>query len=458
MVNEQKKKTAQTSSVGADEQRSISQKYNITIPDSDGKNNPAEDDFEEFYRQIQRMQDPAYLHTVTLDELMEQVFQGKAAVVENLLYTGAYILAGAPKIGKSFLVAQIAYHISSGRPLWGYQVRQGTVLYLALEDDEGRLQRRMYRMFGVEGANSLYFATNAKLIGSGLDGQLENFVQEHRDTRLIVIDTLQKVRETVNDTYSYSSDYYNPTTGEVYGARENVPESAAYAERAVKYRDVDYTVAALVAVPSALSYRYYGRDEFVMGAETFFRDTGTDSVMYYAFDTTEETNAAMEAFLRDYTENVNPQFDYESKATYAGEFESIKSMFLLLGVALSFIVGLVGILNFFNAILTGITARRRELAVLQSIGMTTRQMQTMLALEGLLYTLGSALLALAMILVTAPVVGPGLNGMFWFFTYHFTIWPIAVVLPLFALLGIAIPVATCRATQRYSVVERLRVE
>ena len=172
-----------------------------------GKNNPAEDDFEEFYRQIQRMQDPAYLHTVTLDELMEQVFQGKAAVVENLLYTGAYILAGAPKIGKSFLVAQIAYHISSGRPLWGYQVRQGTVLYLALEDDEGRLQRRMYRMFGVEGANSLYFATNAKLIGGGLDGQLENFVQEHRDTRLIVIDTLQKVRETVNDSYSYSSDY-----------------------------------------------------------------------------------------------------------------------------------------------------------------------------------------------------------------------------------------------------------
>lgn len=202
MVNEQKKKTAQTSSVGADDQRSISRINNFTIPDSDGKNNPAEDDFEEFYRQIQRMQDPSYLHTVTLDELMEQVFQGKAAVVENLLYTGAYILAGAPKIGKSFLVAQIAYHISSGRPLWGYQVRQGTVLYLALEDDEGRLQRRMYRMFGVEGANSLYFATNAKLIGSGLDGQLENFVQEHRDTRLIVIDTLQKVRETVNDSYN----------------------------------------------------------------------------------------------------------------------------------------------------------------------------------------------------------------------------------------------------------------
>ena len=267
-----------------------------------------------------------------------------------------------------------------------------------------------------------------------------------------------RLGDTVTIRYVEKFEYYDPATGEVYGPLENVPEGAAYAERAIKYRDVDYTVAALVTVPFALSYRYYGADEFVMGADTFVRETGTDSVMYYAFDTTEEANAAMESFLADYTENGNPQFDYESKATYAGEFESTRSMFLLLGGALSFIVGLVGVLNFFNAILTGITARRRELAVLQSIGMTARQLRTMLALEGLLYTLGAALLALALILVTAPFVGPALNGLIWFFTYHFTIWPIAVVLPLFGALGILIPVLSSRAAQRYSVVERLRQE
>lgn len=267
-----------------------------------------------------------------------------------------------------------------------------------------------------------------------------------------------RLGDSVTIRYVEEYEYYNPTTGEVYGPWENVPEGAGYAERAVKYRDVDYTVAALVTVPTALSYRYYGADEFVMGADTFVWDTGTDSVMYYAFDTTDETNAAMESFLADYTENVNPQFDYESKATYAGEFESTRSMFLLLGGALSFIVGLVGVLNFFNAILTGITARRRELAVLQSIGMTARQLRTMLALEGLLYTVGAALLALALILVSAPFVGPALNGLIWFFTYRFTIWPIAVVLPLFGALGILIPVLSCRAAQRYSVVERLRQE
>lgn len=267
-----------------------------------------------------------------------------------------------------------------------------------------------------------------------------------------------RLGDTVTIRYVEEFEYYNPNTSEVYGPWENVPEGVPYAERAIKYRDADYTVAALVTVPSALSYRYYGADEFIMGSETFIRDTESNSVMYYAFDTTDDANATMESFLADYTENVNPQFDYESKTTYAGEFESTRSMFLLLGGALSFIVGLVGVLNFFNAILTGITARRRELAVLQSIGMTARQLQTMLALEGLFYTVGAALLALALIVVTAPFVGPALNRLIWFFTYHFTIWPIALVLPLFGVLGILIPVLSCRAAQRYSVVERLRQE
>ena len=206
MVNETKKKTALSSSVGADEGQSVSNS-DFTIPDVEEKYNPPEEDWEELYRKIQRVQDPAYLHTVTFDQLMDSVFQGRPAVIENFLYPGVYILAGAPKIGKSFLVAQIAYHVSVGKELWGYIVHPGTVLYLALEDDERRLQNRMFRMFDVEGTSDLYFATHAKMIGRGLDEQLEGFIGEHRDTRLIIIDTLQKVRETVKDAYSYANDY-----------------------------------------------------------------------------------------------------------------------------------------------------------------------------------------------------------------------------------------------------------
>lgn len=206
MVNETKKKTALSSSVGADEGQSVSNS-DFTIPDVEEKYNPPEEDWEELYRKIQRVQDPAYLHTVTFDQLMDSVFQGRPAVIDNFLYPGVYLLAGAPKIGESFLVAQIAYHVSVGKELWGYIVHPGTVLYLALEDDERRLQNRMFRMFDVEGTSDLYFATHAKMIGRGLDEQLEGFIGEHRDTRLIIIDTLQKVRETVKDAYSYANDY-----------------------------------------------------------------------------------------------------------------------------------------------------------------------------------------------------------------------------------------------------------
>ena len=224
--------------------------------------------------------------------------------------------------------------------------------------------------------------------------------------------------DTVTVRYVEESEFYDPDTGEVWAVYEDIPDGANYVERPVKYRDVDYTVAALVTVPSALSYRYYGSDEFILNDETFVQDTGTDSVMYYAFDTTDETNASMEAFLRDYTENVDPTLDYESKATYAGEFESMRSMFLLLGGALSFIVGLVGVLNFFNAILTGIIARQRELAVLEAVGMTGRQMCAMLVWEGLLYALGAAGLALLLTLLLGPVAFRAVEGLFWFFTYR----------------------------------------
>ena len=267
-----------------------------------------------------------------------------------------------------------------------------------------------------------------------------------------------KLGDTVTIRYIDESELYYRDTGEVIPEGEAISETRPYDSRAVKYRDIEYEVAALVDVPYALAYRYYGADEFVMNAEDFIRDTGTNSVMYYAFDTTDEATAPMEAFIKDYTENQNPDLDYESKGSYTEEFDSTWSMFMMLGGALSFIVGLVGVLNFFNAIVTGIASRRRELAVLQSIGMTDRQLKGMLMLEGLLYTLGAAALALLVIALSAPFVGDAMENLFWFLTYRLTVWPVAAILPLFLLLGILIPMQSSRAAQKYSVVERLRTE
>ena len=127
---------------------------------------------------------------------------------EMLFWTKAeYQKFADAMMDKSFLMAQLAYHVSMGLPLWGYPVHKGTVLYLALEDDHRRLQGRLYRMFGTEGTDNLLFAVYAKQLGVGLEEQLKKFVREHPNTKLIIIDTLQKIREAGGDKYSYANDY-----------------------------------------------------------------------------------------------------------------------------------------------------------------------------------------------------------------------------------------------------------
>ena len=207
MDSRETKRTVPVPSVGADGEQPISQTTTPSIAEEPAENKSQDERMEDILRELQRTSDPAYLHTVSMNELYQNVYQSRPPIIDGLLYPGTYLFAGAPKVGKSFLVAQLAYHVSTGQKLWEYDVRPGTVLYLALEDDYQRLQERMFRMFGVEGTDKLHFATYAKQLGNGLDEQLDKFVREHPDTRLIIIDTLQKVREMGGEAYSYADDY-----------------------------------------------------------------------------------------------------------------------------------------------------------------------------------------------------------------------------------------------------------
>ena len=131
-------------------------------------------------------------------------------------------------------------------------------------------------------------------------------------------------------------------------------------------------------------------------------------------------------------------------------------MFTALGGVLCVIIGFVGMLNFLNAILTGIFARKREFAVLQAIGMTGHQLKAMLVWEGLFQTLGSVLFSTGLCIITAPILKVALEAMFWFFSYRFTATPVLAVLPIFAILGTVLPLVAYRIVAQKSVVERLR--
>ena len=211
MLYETKKSTVPIPSVGADGERSIPENCTKSIANSHEEINLSdaicEESLDEILDRLNRQMDPNRLRTVTMNDLYDAVYRGKPPIIDGLLYPGTYLFAGAPKVGKSFFMAQLAYHVSTGLKLWDYDVKQGTVLYLALEDDYQRLQERMFRMFGIEGSDCLYFAVVAKQLGQGLDQQLTNFMQEHPDTKLIIVDTLQKVREIGGESYSYANDY-----------------------------------------------------------------------------------------------------------------------------------------------------------------------------------------------------------------------------------------------------------
>lgn len=206
MMENEKRMTALNASVGADARQSPNAISMSSISDLNPDCNTSEKN-SKGGRDLSRVFDPRYLRTISMSELYETVYERKPPLIDGFLYPGTYLFVGAPKLGKSFLMAQLAYHISTGTPLWDMPTKKGTVLYLALEDDYGRLQKRLYRMFGTESTENLYFSVSAKQLGCGLDEQLGNFIAEHPDTALIIIDTLQKVREIGGDNYSYASDY-----------------------------------------------------------------------------------------------------------------------------------------------------------------------------------------------------------------------------------------------------------
>ena len=99
-----------------------------SISDWDEEINSSEKSFEKLQREMLLMMDKSYLKTISMNELYETVYESKPPLIDGLLSVGTYLFVGAPKLGKSFLMAQLAYHISTGTPLWGYPVRKGTVL------------------------------------------------------------------------------------------------------------------------------------------------------------------------------------------------------------------------------------------------------------------------------------------------------------------------------------------
>lgn len=139
------------------------------------------------------------------ESLLDMNFPRQKEIIKGLLPTGLGIIAGRPKVGKSWLILDWCIRISKGQDVWNFKTTQGTVAYLCLEDTERRIQDRLM-MITEEPGSKVHFVTRCCALGEGLEEQIRSFVKEYPDTVLIVIDTLQKIRNGGSDN-SYANDY-----------------------------------------------------------------------------------------------------------------------------------------------------------------------------------------------------------------------------------------------------------
>ncbi|MEG0847294.1 MAG: ABC transporter permease [Niameybacter sp.] len=191
-------------------------------------------------------------------------------------------------------------------------------------------------------------------------------------------------------------------------------------------------------------------------AEAFVEGVGEALKMAYYMDVEDAYEAQMNAYLEEKTSEHGNMMDFESKQRYIDDFKGTQNMFFIAGFVASFIIGMIGCFNLINAMITSILSRRGEFAILQSMGMTTKQLRKMLVIEGLYYSGMTVIFSFILGIVMSYGIVKPLGETLWYFSYTFKILPLMMVAPLIMLLGVAVPTIIHHLIGKESIVERLR--
>ena len=222
-----------------------------------------------------------------------------------------------------------------------------------------------------------------------------------------------------------------------------------------------YEVLAVVELPDAFySGSSTGSGTRIILPETEYLQYANENArlpMMTVFDVDDGHMAQAEAFVQNYTERVEPTMDYRSRITLEEEYRSLIRMFTLVGGALCGLLALIGILNFINSMTTSVLTRRQELAMLQAVGMTGRQVKKMMILEGLGYALLGVSLALVLGAVVNVTLLRAVTADMFAFTVRFTLTPILLVIPPLLAVSALVPWLCYRKMAGITIVERLRL-
>lgn len=193
----------------------------------------------------------------------------------------------------------------------------------------------------------------------------------------------------------------------------------------------------------------------VLPADTFQELWPENHLRKYYFNIADENMGEAYSLLKDYQQGSSVGMNVVSRQTMIEQYEAETRAAAVMGYAVSIIIALVGVLNFINSMVTAIITRKREFAMIQSIGMTKRQLRKMLMFEGLYYA-GMTLLAsyvlgsLTVGVIVRALVAGGYS------TFHFTLLPLVICTPILIVFAIVIPYICFKNLEKQSIVERLR--
>lgn len=218
-----------------------------------------------------------------------------------------------------------------------------------------------------------------------------------------------------------------------------------------------YEVMAVCDIPYGLSSQRYSTvyGHVLLPESEYASLTDNRNAMSVMLEVQDDRFDAVDAQIRGLV-GQDSRLVMKNKHDYEKEYADFMNMFKLVGGTLSGILALIGILNFVNAVMTGILSRRRELAMMNAVGMTGSQMRQMLMWEGIHY---AALTAAGSIVIGTAIslfVVKGIAADMFFFSYRFTLLPLVVCIPILLLLSALIPSVSYQMICKDSVVNRLR--
>ena len=220
--------------------------------------------------------------------------------------------------------------------------------------------------------------------------------------------------------------------------------------------EVQAIVADIPAITEGVNSTTQDFLSFYLPSDTFREMYPDNTLRKLFFNVAEEYQPQAEEMLMDYRNNTDKSLNYTAKSTLIEHYQEQTRANTVMGFAISLIIAFVGILNFINSMLTAIVSRRKEFAMIQSVGMTKRQLRNMLIDEGLSY---ACITLLASYLLGILAVGVGVRMMVssdWTATFHFTLLPLAICTPILMIFAILIPYICFRNLENQSIVERLR--